>query len=55
MRDTFYLHSKTRYFYDNFVLPVGSILKNMKESDYKAKLLMAYEQKLTKFEKDAGY
>lgn len=55
VRDTFYLHSKTRYFYDNFVLPVGSILKNMKESDYKAKLLMAYEQKLTKFEKDAGY
>jgi hypothetical protein len=52
---SFYLQSKTRYFYDNFVLAVGDILNKMKESEYKGKLLMAYEQKLNKFKLDAGY
>ena len=53
--DSFSLQSKTRYFYENFVLVVGEVLNKMKESDYKAKLLMAYEQKLNKFKADAGY
>lgn len=52
---SFSLQSKTRYFYENFVLVVGEVLNKMKESDYKAKLLMAYEQKLNKFKADAGY
>lgn len=52
---SFSLQSKTRYFYENFVLVVGEVLNKMKESDYKVKLLMAYEQKLNKFKADAGY
>ena len=52
---TFFLESKTRYFYENFVLVVGNILKNMKESDYKPKLLADYQQKMMQFQKDAGY
>lgn len=54
-RNTFFLQSKTTYFYENFVLAVGSILNSMKESDYKVKLIMAYEQKVNKFKMDAGY
>ena len=54
-RNTFFLQSKTTYFYENFVLAVGNILNSMKESDYKGKLIMAYEQKVNKFKMDAGY
>lgn len=53
--NTFYLKSKTQYFYNNFVLIVGDIINNMVESKYKPKLRAAYEQQLAAFKKNAGY
>lgn len=55
IKGTFFLPAKTKYFYDNCVLKVGKVVKNMKESAYKSKLIAAYEQKFSKFRQDANY
>lgn len=47
--DTFSLRAKTTYFYEHFVLVIGSIVRGMKNSPYKTKLCLAYEQELQKF------
>lgn len=41
--DSFYLRSKAQYFYDHYVLAVGSIVERMKENPNKQKFLRAYE------------
>lgn len=55
VRSSFSLEGKTKYFYDHFVLPIGEIVNNMKESLYKAKLRAAYTQKLNDYKQRAGY
>lgn len=51
--DTFFLKSKSRYFYENFVLPVGRIITAMADQPMKAKFVAAYEQRKKQYENDA--
>lgn len=51
----FYLQERTRYFYLNFVVPVGSVIRSMDEefgAEFKSKLLAVYAKKKKKFEHD---
>ncbi len=48
--NTFHLHSRTKYFYDNFLLPVGKIVANMKASEMKPKFIAAYQKTKENFE-----
>ena len=50
----FFLKSKTQYFYQHFVLPIGSILDRMKMDEYKKKLQEAYQKQLQQFRQDAS-
>ena len=52
--NTFYLKEKVRYFYRNFVLPVGRIISSMQENPYRQKFIRAYDQRRAQYEKDAG-
>ena len=52
--DTFFLKPKLRYFYDHFIIPVGSIIAAMKENPVKDKFVNAYAQTKQKFEADAS-
>ncbi len=52
--NTFLLKSKTRYFYDNFVLSVGKIIDSMADCQYKEMFQRAYQQRKRKYEEDAG-
>ena len=52
--NTFFLKSKTRYFYENFVLPVGKIVDAMAPGPYKEKFQKAYRQRKQQYETDAG-
>ncbi len=52
--NSFFLKSKSEYFYERFVLPVGKILNSMKDAQLKAKFLAAYRQQKQQYEKDAG-
>lgn len=49
----FFLRAKTKYFYDGFVKPVGSIIEAMQEGEYKQKFLNAYQMRKKQFETDA--
>lgn len=51
----FYLHSKARYFYDNFILPVGKIINEMRTKELKDKFVNSYLQKRKKYEEDANF
>lgn len=42
--NSFYMRSKTQYFYDHYVIPIGRILTAMKESEFKSKFLGAYNK-----------
>lgn len=50
----FYLKSKTQYFYNHFVLPVGEVIGSMKTEELKKKFMASYEQKRLKYESDAN-
>ena len=54
VNNAFFLKPKTRFFYENFVLPVGKIIDCMSDSPYKTKFQSAYRQRKRKFEIDAG-
>ncbi len=47
---TFYLATKTRKFYENFVLPIGGIIGAMKDTSQRAKFSAAYENRKKQFE-----
>ncbi len=51
--DSFYLRSNAKYFYDNFVLPVGKILNAMKTGELRDKFSNSYNKKRVKYEEDA--
>lgn len=40
----FFLKTKVQTFYDSFMVPVGNIVKNMRQDDYKPKLQAAYNK-----------
>ncbi|MCR5321987.1 MAG: hypothetical protein K6E85_01700 [Lachnospiraceae bacterium] len=48
--NSFYMRSKTQYFYDNYVLAIGRILAAMKESDYRSKFLSAFNKMKASYE-----
>ncbi|MDO4753570.1 MAG: hypothetical protein Q4A41_01075 [Bacillota bacterium] len=51
----FYLKDKTRYFYMNYVMPIGEIIEAMNEefsAEFKSKFLAVYRKKKCKFEND---
>ena len=52
--NSFYMKGNTRFFYDNYVLPVGDIITAMKPNDHKAKFISAYNKLRTEYEKDAA-
>ncbi len=51
--DSFYLKSKTKAFYQDFVLPVGEIVMEMKNEELRNKFVGAYKNKKMKYETDA--
>ena len=51
--NSFYLKSKTKYFYDNFVMKIGSIINAMAKSEIKDKFVNAYVKTKDKYEQDA--
>lgn len=52
---TFYLKAKTKYFYDNFVIPVGDVVDAMSTKELREKFKAAYKNIKMKYEEDAGY
>jgi len=50
----FYLKAKARYFYDNYVVPIGMVLHAMSDADLRAKFVGAYESKCQQYRADAG-
>lgn len=53
VNSSFYLESKTKYFYDNYVLPVGDIIREMSDTQLREKFLNSYEKKRAAFIEDA--
>lgn len=53
--DAFYLSIKTKFFYDNYVIPIGNILSKMKNDTYKSKIMPMYESLKKEYELKAGY
>ena len=52
--NSFYLKSKTRYFYENYVLRIEKIIVAMNVPEVKNKFLAAYRNRCTKYKADAG-
>lgn len=55
VNNCFYLHSKARYFYDNFILPVGKIIYVIRTKELKEKFANSYMKKRKKYEQDANF
>jgi predicted nucleic-acid-binding Zn-ribbon protein len=51
--DSFYLRSKAKYFYNNFILPIGKIINAMRTKELKDKFTNSYMKKKLKYEEDA--
>ena len=51
---SFYLKAKVRYFYDNYVVNVGKVIRAMNDANLKAKFVGAYENKCQQYKADAG-
>ena len=51
---SFYLKAKARYFYDQYILNVGKVLRAMNDASLKAKFVGAYENKCRQYKADAG-
>lgn len=51
--NSFYLREKTRYFYTNYMVPIGEIIKRMANQAYRAKFWTAYEKLCRRYENDA--
>ncbi len=51
-KNTFYMKTRAKYFYDHFVVPVGSIISKMKQSEMKPKFLAAYQNAKQQYEKN---
>ena len=52
--NTFFLKPKCRYFFDNFVRPIGIVIQAMNNSELKGKFVMAYNQRVQQYKKDTG-
>jgi hypothetical protein len=54
INNCFYLRSKAKYFYDNFILPVGKIINAMRTKELRDKFANSYMKKRTRYEEDAA-
>ena len=52
--NSFYLHAKTRYFYDNYVIPIGSVIKEINDDGLREKFVNSYEKIRARFAADSG-
>ena len=52
--NSFYLKAKTHYFYDNYVVKLGKVIKAINDTEIKVKFINAYEIKCQKYKTDAG-
>lgn len=52
--NSFYLKSKTRYFYDNYIKVLSNIITAMKDESLKIKFMNAYNTKCSKYKADAN-
>lgn len=52
--NTFFLEAKTRFFFNNYVRPIQTILDAMADHPMKAKFISAYAQTKSKYEHDAA-
>lgn len=50
--NTFYLKAKAKYFFEHVVLPIGEIINNMKQSEYKQKFVSSYAKRKAQYEQD---
>lgn len=55
VNNSFYMHSKTKYFYDYFILPVGKIVGAMRTTELRDKFVNSYTKKKLQYEKDANF
>ena len=44
--NSFYLQGKTKYFYEQYICAVREIIESMKDANYKAKFMAAYQSKV---------
>lgn len=51
---SFYLKAKVRYFFDNYVVNVGKVIRAMNDVNLKAKFIGVYENKCQQYKADAG-
>lgn len=54
VNNSFYLHSKSKYFYDHFILPIGDIINAMKTIQLKEKFISSYKKKKSQYEQEAN-
>ena len=54
VNNSFFLKSKSQYFLDNYIVPVGEVLDAMIDNEFKTKFVGAYQNKVNKFKLDAG-
>ena len=52
--NSFYLKSRSRYFYDNYVIPIGNIISAINDGSLRAKFMNSYNKTCAKFKRDSG-
>lgn len=50
----FELKTKNQFFYDNYCMSVGEIIKHMKDSELRKRFLEQYEKQLLQYRRDTG-
>lgn len=50
----FYLASKSRYYYENYIVPIGEILNCITNDQYRGKFLAVYNKKCEQYRQDAN-
>ena len=53
INNSFFLKTKTKSFYDEFVLPVGTIVSSMRNQELRAKFVDSFHKRRQKLEQDA--
>lgn len=54
VNNSFYLQAKAKYFFDNFIQPVGEIIGSMKSMELRDKFISSYNKKRDKYKLDAA-
>ena len=51
---SFYLKAKVRYFYDQYIMNIGKVIRAINDVNLRAKFVRAYENKCHQYKTDAG-